>query len=81
MLGKSADENTMQFAWDQDGLSKRENTLVHALLELFMVSMITQRQAQRGGGEPTAKDASEAIRQTVEWAARMFPDLNVQFKE
>ena len=71
----------MQFIWDQEALSRRENTLVHALLELFMVSMITQRQAERGGGPATATDASEAIAQTIEWAARMFPDLNVRFKE
>lgn len=71
----------MQFVWDQDPLSRRENALVHALLELFMVSMITQRQAERGGGAATATDASEAIAQTIDWAARMFPDLKVRFKD
>jgi hypothetical protein len=69
----------MRFVWDHSRLSRREDMLVHALLELFMVNMITQRQAERGGGHPTAEDASEAIRHTVQWAARMFPDLGVAF--
>lgn len=69
----------MRFDWDHTRLSRREDMLVHAVLELFMVNMITQRQAERGGGQATAEDASEAIRQTVDWAARMFPDLGVTF--
>ena len=69
----------MQFVWDHTRLSRREDMLVHAMLELLMVSMITQRQAERGGGHATAEDASEAIRLTVEWAQRMFPDLGVTF--
>ena len=69
----------MRFTWDHTRLSRREDMLVHAMLELFMVNMITQRQAERGGGHATAEDASDAIRLTVEWAARMFPDLGVAF--
>ncbi len=69
----------MRFDWDHTRLSRREDMLVHAMLELFVVSMITRRQAERGGGQATAEDASEAIRLTVEWAARMFPDLGVTF--
>jgi len=69
----------MRFDWDHTRLSRREDMLVRAMLELFMCSMITQRQAERGGGHATAEDASMAIRLTVEWAARMFPDLGVTF--
>ena len=69
----------MQFDWDHTRVSRREDMLVHAVLELFMINMISRRQAERGGGHATAEDASEAIRLTTEWAARMFPDLSVRF--
>lgn len=69
----------MRFVWDRARLSPREDMLVHAVLELFMINMMTQRQTERGGGHATAEDASDAIRRTIEWAARMFPDLGVTF--
>lgn len=72
-------QTTMRFIWNHERLSIREDMLVNAVLTLFMMNIITQRQAERGGGRATSEDAVEAIRLTIEWAARTFPDLDVRY--
>jgi len=68
------------FIWNRATLTERENQMFGALLEVFMVSVINQRQMAAGRTQATPEDASEGIRRTVEWARMRFPDLDVRFE-
>ena len=65
------------FTWNRASLSDRENAMFGALLEVFMMSLITQFQVRAGNAQATPEDASVAFRATIEWAQRRFPDLSV----
>lgn len=73
--------NQATFTWNHDRLTTREDMLVNACLTTFFALVLTQRQVQRGGGQPTADDLNQAVRVTIEWAARTFPDLDVRLAE
>lgn len=72
--------NQPTFTWNHDRLSTREDMLVNACVTNFFALALTQRQVQRGGGQATADDLDEAVRATIRWAARTFPDLDVRLR-
>lgn len=67
----------LSFTWSKESLTPREDQLVGAMLQLFLVNMILQRQVAQGLTTGTPAIAAEAIQATVQWARTAFPDLRV----
>lgn len=67
------------FSWNQATLSGRENQMLGALLQVFMLGAINQRLLSSGRIQATADDGAYGVQKTIEWAGIHFPDLNVVF--
>lgn len=75
--GPVPNESNLRFIWNAENLTVRENQMVGALLEMFMMNVILLRQVAEGATQATPAHGAEAIRLTVEWGRRTFPDLHV----
>ena len=67
-----------KFAWDAAKNSDREDQLVSAVLQLCTITRLQARQLEASSRKITETDIDEAVAETVDWAAVMFPDLNVR---
>lgn len=67
------------FVWNRATLTERENQLLGALLEVFMIGVVNQRMLQSGRTHAATDDAVQGIQQTLEWARMRFPDLSVDY--
>lgn len=66
-----------RFVWDASRLSDRENQMIVAMLELFVMTVTLQRQVEVGRVKASPDDADQAFVLAVKWANRTFPDLKV----
>jgi hypothetical protein len=71
-------QSSASFTWDRAKLSHRENEMFGALLDVYMMAMITQLQVRSGAPMATSEDAKVAFRAMVEWAKERFRDLDVR---
>lgn len=67
------------FVWNRATLTERENQLLGATLEVFVIGVVNQRMLRAGRSQAIPDDAVQGIQQTLEWARMRFPDLSVDY--